>query len=128
MKTLLALLLLIVSAMPGHTAQSIVIPQGVSTYGPFTVNNALHRRLDIGFIATSNSFTLMTIRLERSMDKGNTWIFNGESFHEGGQPLPTRIGSFKLFPEGTTHVRAIVTVAGGSVTIAAPPNVNTSPK
>lgn len=125
MKTAFIALLLLVTVADAYSAQSITIPSGTTTYGPFSVN-AIERRTDMTIVATTNAFTLMTIDFEYTPDKGSTWIRYGESVFLGGLPVPTPLGSFKRLPEGVTatHIRIITTLIGGDVTISAAPTVS----
>ncbi len=133
MKTLIILLLW--TGLAG-AAQSIIIPQGVSEYGPVSVTT-LHRFAGLYLESTSSAFTLATFKLFHSTDGGKT--FPGDTgdvkterpfckfVRLGGDTDAMTFGADCPMPKGSTHVKARAIVEGGSVTIAKPPNINSKP-
>jgi hypothetical protein len=111
---------------PLHSAQVITIPEGTSAYGPWAMNQ-LHRISQVSIERTSNAFTNLTVTFEYSPDKQNTWIWYGTTVFPGGGPLTARLGSLKQLPTGVTatHIRIIVNLVGGSMTVKQIPTVVT---
>jgi hypothetical protein len=103
-----------------YAAQSIVIPQGTTVYGPFNIS-AGHKRAEISFQTTSSNFTKMTIVLDCFAN--GAWAWRGTSVYLGGGDPIKPIGSNKGCQIGATQIRATVTLEGGSVTISQVPNL-----
>jgi hypothetical protein len=109
-----------------YGAQSTVIKEGSTTYGPIAMSQ-LHRVSQISFTRTSNAFTSLTILFEYSPDKGANWIWYGTTVFPGGGPLTAPLGSLKQLPNGViaTHIRVTALAVGGSITLQKDPVVAT---
>jgi hypothetical protein len=116
MRTLIILLLW---ASLAHGAQSIVIPQGTTIYGPFAVNT-LHRYTTFAIVRdpswTNPAITLYVI-LEISFDKGATYPHQCEFGTRGGTVPNNLSGLLCPVPAGATHIKATATATGGSITV-----------
>lgn len=119
-----ALTILLFWAALAHGASTVTVPEGTTTYGPFSIGS-LDNAMEIQLEPVSATFTTATFYIDMSEDKGKTWIGGicvGQmlptlsKFHGGECPVP-----LNLTP---THFRVRVVLVGGSLTIAKIPNIN----
>lgn len=111
-------------AAASHAAQTFTIPQGTTTYGPYSVTVASHySEILLSKTLWTDPNIILAARIESSPDKGKTWQFVcGFKTHGGGGPVT---GAVCPFDPATTHIRLIATVTGGDIVLPGSPVVNT---
>ena len=107
-----------------HAGQVFTIPEGVTEYGPIPVQ-ALHRFAEMSFVRSSKSgYTQATFTFFHSTDGGKTfasqWFCLG--VHTPDSTTDT-ISRTCPYPPGTTHIKVVADVEGGSIVIQKTPNV-----
>jgi hypothetical protein len=108
------------------------IPQGPTELESVPIT-ALHRFAGLYIERTSSNFTKVTVKLFHSTDDGVT--FPGDTgnpkteqpfckfVHEGGGDENITFGADCPKPEGTTHIKGLAVVDGGSISISRAPDL-----
>jgi hypothetical protein len=114
---------LLVASLAYGAQPGITIPVGTSEYGPVAVQT-LHRYAGLSIEPTSSAFTRATINLFHSTDKAQTFaaIPFCRLVYSSSVALKPFAGDCSK-PAGTTHIKAVAILEGGSLTIAKTPNL-----
>ena len=128
---IIILLIALLLSVNVQAATTITIKEGTTSYGPIGVQQ-IHKLANFAvdrIFAIDPKITL-SATVDYSKNNGTTWDFLCAFATRGTSNLERRKNPLLWncpIPPNTTHIRAIVTVAGGDWTMPKPPQVTGKP-